>query len=188
MRYFILLLSFLITFSACSRKPKKKFKFTEKFAEKLIKSRTGENIDIDISEDGINIKSDQGNISITGNDDSANIYIESEEGSISFSSGRSAKIPDEFPKDIYIYKRSIVESAAATAHGQMVILKSDDTISTIRDVYLKKMPASGWTNQGTFDNYNQTQMLFKQDDRKTIVLLYSVDGKAAIHLSHTIEK
>ena len=61
-------------------------------------------------------------------------------------SGRDAKIPASFPRDVYIYSPSEVEQAGeARGESWALRLKTNDSADKIWAAYSSKMTASGWS-------------------------------------------
>ena len=81
---FLVCLSVLVLMMGCGSSEKAEEKVAEKIAEKAIAAQTGKKVDIDIDKERMQIKTEDGEMTLT--------------------SGESAKIPDTFPKDIPIYR------------------------------------------------------------------------------------
>ena len=65
------------------------------------------------------------------------------------SSGQSAKLPADFPKDVPIYKNSTVTSYGPlipgnTQAGNVLILETSDAKADVLAFYKKELPANGW--------------------------------------------
>ena len=174
-RYF--LLTFLIctivtmfTLGACSR-------------EKSIETGKGK---VTIKEQGkkIEVKTEDGSLTMTGDDKKGQINIKTEEGeTINVSYGKG-KLPDNFPKDVPIYSPSevTVSQVVDEEKSVMVSLSSKDDPSIIAKFYKKKLPQEGWKIKNEMSMGNMViiqgekgekvlNVTVNKDDQNTIISL-----------------
>lgn len=97
-----------------------KEKLGEKAAEALIKSQTGENVDIDTKDGKLSVK------------------MTDEKGTVTL--GANTKLPDDFPKSVPVYPGAQVEASLAAKSdkgegGFMVTLSSPDPVAKVGAFY-----------------------------------------------------
>jgi len=162
MRYFIcLLVSVLMVGCSCSEEAEEKV--AEKIAEKVIAAQTGEKADIDVDEESMRIKTKDGEMSIT--------------------SGKSAKVPDNFPKDIPMYKGSVLDMAMEVPTGYSLSFTTKDDMSKVSEWYLSEMIDQGWAKEAFMDMGKQTMMVFKKGERGVNLVISPDNDQTRIALT-----
>ena len=138
----------------------------EKIAEKAIEKQLGEGTKADISDDSVSIESKDKKTRITA--------------------GKNATVPEDFPKDIYIYPDSRVEGTVKTPTGKMVTLVSQDDVAKIFETYQKEMKSLGWEEQTTMNMNGQAVLTLKKDERAANITIAGVEqaGGNRIMLLH----
>ena len=140
----------------------------EKIAEKAIEAQTGKKADIDVDKESMTIKTEDGEMTMT--------------------SGKAAKIPDNFPKDIPMYEEYVLEMAMELPKGYSLSFTTKDDMSQVSEWYLDEMIDEGWTKEASMDMGDQKMLVFKKGERgvnfviapdsdKTRISLTSVKGK-----------
>jgi hypothetical protein len=118
----------------------------EKIMEKTIESQTGGKVDVNSDSGTMNINSDKG----------------------SLSAGKEAKIPDNFPKDIFIYPDAKVMFAMSGTSGDKSFSVAYNTATSPEDAFSKykeEMVKNGWENKNELDMETQGKVLnFKKDN------------------------
>lgn len=99
---------------------------------------------INITEDGVSVKSEAG----------------------SFAIGKGAKVPASFPKDVLVYKKAEILMAMEVASGHQLQLKTPDDKNTVTAAYLKALAAAKWAKQNTVDTGQQVVVNFTKDKRR----------------------
>lgn len=144
MRYLIcLFVSVLMVGCSCSEKSEEKV--AEKIAEKIIAAKTGENADVEVDKEGMRIKTKDGEMALT--------------------SGKSAKMPDNFPKDIPMYKDSVLDMAMEVPEGYTLSYTTKDDMAKVSEWYLIEMVNQGWTKEASMDMADQKMLVFKKGER-----------------------
>jgi hypothetical protein len=146
-----------ILLAACGKKTE------EKALEKAIESETGKKADVDLSGDGVK--------------------IETEEGTMRMSAGEGAKIPQDFPKDVYIMKGAKVEMAMETEEGYSVALTIDQPRDKVAQDYKKKMSGEGWTQKAYMDMGEQIMIAYEKGDRAANVLVIHDEKVTRLNLT-----
>jgi hypothetical protein len=149
-------LCLMVALAGCGRKAQ------EKRIEKAIEKETGGKAHVDLSEESINIKTEDGELNISG--------------------GKAAKIPDDFPSDIHVYKGAKVVSTVQAPDGMTVSLLSKDTPKNIADAYKTTMTAEGWTLETSMNMGAQQMLMFAKDDRAATVTIGQTDDGTMIGL------
>ena len=140
MRYLIcFLVSVLVIGCSCSEKA------AEKIAEKAIEAQTGHKADIDVDKESMRIKTKDGEMTMT--------------------SGKAAKLPDNFPEDIPIYEGCALDMAMEVPQGYSLSFTTKDEMSKVSEWYLKEMIGKGWTKEAFMDMGKQTMLVFKKGER-----------------------
>ena len=140
----------------------------EKAAEKAIAKETGEKADVDISKDKVMIKSEGKEITIAG------------EG--------TASLPEDFPKDIYVYPGAGIKMSGKQENSFMLTLESKDDLKKVVSEYKDKMKAQEWKEKTTLDMGEQTMIEFEKENRSTIINITKADDKTQIHIMINTEE
>lgn len=87
-----------------------------------------------------------GSTSVEVDEKQGKFTVRSKDGQVDFSvdGGPGAKIPDDFPADIPIYKKSKVTTGMSMAGSKTVILESSDPGSTVMNFYTDSLNSAGW--------------------------------------------
>jgi hypothetical protein len=140
-------------------------KTAEKALEKSLEDPIGDGAEVDVSDQGMTITS------------------EDEKGAYTWQAGDEAKIPDSFPKDVHVYERAAIQMSSDSPEGITLVLATDDPISKVVATYEEKMVADGWTKQ-TSSTMSGTQMLiYTKGDRGANVGVFDQDGSTQISLT-----
>lgn len=114
--------------------------------EKTIETDKGK---VTINEQGkkIDVKTEDGSLTMTGDDQKGEIDIKTEEGETIHVSYGKHKLPDDFPKDVPIYSPSEVAVSQVIDEEKsiMVTLSTKDEPSAIARFYKEKLPKNGWS-------------------------------------------
>jgi len=148
---------FLVVLAGCSRGSR------EMAIERAIEKETGVKADVDISDDGMKIKTKDGEVTITG--------------------GKAAKLPSDFPSDVYIYKGATVTTVMKLGAGSSVTLASSDDPSSVAKAYSKEMTARGWKTGASMDMGGQRMMMFSKGKRMVTLTAGENDGATVIGLT-----
>lgn len=146
--------------SGCSLTESISQKLGENIVEKTIESQTGGKIDI--------------------NSDSGQMNIQTEEGTMSVSTGGSGKLPANFPSDMFTYSDAKIIFSLEGAKGTNEYTVNYQTATSVVDAiskYKQVMTGSGWTkeseiNTGTDDS---TMLTFKKGEKSVAIAI----GKSA---------
>jgi hypothetical protein len=87
-----------------------------------------------------------------------------------------AKLPDGFPKDVYVYAGAAVNQSMKVEGSFHLMMESADAKSKVVDTYKSKLEADGW-KQTTFADSGDTTMLQYSKGKRTVMLTVSESDK-----------
>ncbi len=123
----------------------------EKIMEKAIESGTGGNVDVDTSKETMTVKTDQG----------------------SMTAGKGAKVPDNFPKDIFMYSDALISFSMSGTSGENSYSVVYNTAATPEEAFLKykeEMAKNSWKKDSELDMGEQGKMInFKKENASVSV-------------------
>jgi hypothetical protein len=160
MRYFIMLAAIIVMFG-CGEKGGEKV--AEKAMEKAIESNIGGNAKVDVEENSLRIRTEEGEMTMTAGD--------------------SAKLPADFPKDVFIYKGADLNTAMELPQGFNLVFQTKDDPSKVSEVYLAEMEEKGWSKEMSMDMGGQKMLAFKKDERGVNVSIASHEEMTQISLT-----
>ncbi|HOF40605.1 MAG TPA: hypothetical protein PLD73_11060 [Candidatus Hydrogenedentes bacterium] len=165
-------------------------KASEALAERMIERaarESGGNIDVDISSGKIAVKGvDEHGEAVNFTVDTDTGTMTSDNGAVSFATGEAAKIPDDFPKDVPLYKGAQLVSVHRDANAGMTSLAatSGDPASTVAEFYKKQAEANGWTQETVFSQSDSMHMMsYEKDSRELSVVIAGEGGATQIQLT-----
>ncbi|MEB3226054.1 MAG: hypothetical protein VKJ86_09645 [Synechococcus sp.] len=135
----------------------------EMIFEKAIEAGTGEKVDIDTSKDTVDIKTD--------------------EGSLSVSSGENIPLPDTFPQDIYLYQDAKVNMAMDLPEGVSVSFTTKENPAAVKEKYKAEMAKNGWSQEMTMDVNGQSIFGFQKQERAAQIMIYADQGQTFIQIT-----
>lgn len=156
-----LLVSVLMIGCSCGEKADEKV--AEKAAEKAIEAHTGKDADVKIDKESMRINTKDGEMSMT--------------------SGKSAKLPDNFPNDIPMYRGYVLDMAMEVPQGYSLSFTSKDEMSTVAEWYLKEMVNKGWAKEASMDMGDQTMLVFKKGERGVNLVIAPDEDQTRISLN-----
>ncbi len=148
---FLLMLVAVLAFTGCSLTDRLGEKAAEKITEEVLE--TGTNSDIDLTDESINISSDDGS---------------------SFALGEDLALPDNFPSDVPIYSGASIVGTSSSEGEQgatfQVTLSTEDEFSAVSDYYKAAIVDEGWTldNSYTMTSGGQTAIYNASKEGRTL--------------------
>ena len=158
MRYlfFFVLISALV-FTACDSED-----MAEKIAEKAMESGSGEDVDIDI--------------------DDENVSIKSKDGEVAYSAGKSAKMPDNFPEDVFMHDNAEIIYSASANEGFSIKYnineKDEDAIATLKN----EMEDKGWEVKSEMNMQGYLAKVFEKEKRTATVTVAQSEDKSMVSI------
>ncbi|HIJ82555.1 MAG TPA: hypothetical protein HPP76_12690 [Desulfuromonadales bacterium] len=102
------------------------------------------------------------------------VTIQTKDGTATYSGGKDAKLPDNFPKDIYVPEGASIMASSSAPGGFTVSLESKDAAEKLLSALKSKMTASGWKEEATFNQGKTSMISYKQGER---AVNFSVDSQ-----------
>ncbi|AMA09743.1 hypothetical protein AWQ23_10650 [Picosynechococcus sp. PCC 73109] len=130
--------------------------------EKAIEAGSGEKVDIDMSKESVDIKTNEGNLSV--------------------SSGDNVKLPDTFPKDIYFDKNAEIRMAMDLPEGVSVTFVTNESVAAVKDKYTAEMAKNGWTQEMTMDVNGQSMFGFQKQERASQIMIYADQDQTLVQV------
>lgn len=155
-----------LALSACGSEKSDEEKATD-FAESFIENVTGNDVDIDIDEDG-----ESGSITLKGKD--------GEE--VSFSANET-ELPDDFPSDIYVVKGEIQGVGTMSSDdGQVVTfgVKTKEDFSDVKETIIKEMKSNGWENTMTMGAGEESMQMYIKDKKSATITIGKEDDEIMV--------
>jgi len=131
-------------------------KIAEKAVEKAIEKEIGGEATVNIGEESLTVKGEDGTMTLT--------------------SGKAARVPENFPADVHVYDGATVLNALASNEGFHLTLQSQDSPEKIVAAYKEKMTGQNWTQEMSMDMGVQKMLSFKKDSRSASVIV-AADGE-----------
>lgn len=114
--------------------------------------------------------------------------VKTKDGAMSMAGGKSAKAPDNFPKDVHVYAGATVVAAVTVPEGFNLSMETSDSADKVVSAYKSKMTGDGWSEESTFTVGDQSMMAYKKDKRTASVIIMKSDDKTQITLTVVMEK
>jgi hypothetical protein len=141
-------------------------KASEKIAEKAIESG--------MAKEGIKAKVDASGQTVT---------IQDKDGKSVYVAGKSATLPDNFPKDVYVYEGASIMASISVPDGFNLSLETGDSADKVMNAIKSKMTVLGWKEEMTMNQGNNTMVGYKKEKRTA---MYSVNTDKKTMISMTV--
>ena len=127
-------------------------------------------------------------ITVTGNPSNGNAtYNYKDEKGNTATIGTGTKLPDDFPKDVPVYKGTILSSTAATQDNKkmfMVSIETTDTFDTVVGYYKSGLASNGWKiTQESNLAAGYSMFAAENGTLQLNAMLQGADGKTIVTLS-----
>ncbi len=126
-------------------------KVAEQVVEKSMEAGSGGQADVDIKDGQMTVKTDKGEVNV--------------------STGDSAKIPDSFPKDVYVPDGATVMMAMELPEGHTVTLKVKGDPAALQESYIAKATEKGWEKKSAMDMGTMKMLGFEKEGLTLTVML-----------------
>lgn len=157
-KYFICLACLVLLSAGCGNR------IDEKAIERVVEKETGADADVDISEEGMNIRG------------------RTEDGEFSISSGENAEVSENFPSDVLVYKPSEVSTSMDMPQGQSLTLTTTDDAQKVLEKYKQEMTANGWSEKTSMLSGDQSMLIYGKEERAVQIHIMTSDDKTEIVL------
>jgi hypothetical protein len=168
----LLLIVFSLVLANCSGESEKitTQKGEEAMTEKSIESSSVEKVDVDVSGETVKIKSKEGNVTISG--------------------GANVSLPDQFPRDIPIYKGAKVLHSMESIEDKAfsVSLTTKDNQATVVEYYTSTMKSQDWEEKGLMELPTQKILMYAKGNRNANLVIASGEEQTQIIITTTEEE
>ena len=138
-----------------------------------------------VKEEGEKIKvtTDEGTITMSGDEEKGQIAIKTEEGeTLNVSYGKDS-IPDNFPKDVPVYSPAAVKmTQIIDARKHFISLGTKDDVSKVAAFYTKELPAQGWSVKNEMSMGNMSLLHVQKGNRALNVTVNKSDEETIISM------
>lgn len=124
-------------------------KMAENYIEKAIEKETGGTVDVDYSNDSVNIETQDG----------------------SFKSGENVTLPSDFPSDVYVVEGKLLSVVTTGEKNIMVSIETKKTPAEVKTLYQDEMASDGWEIAGVMDFGDTASLMGKKDTRDLSVVV-----------------
>lgn len=108
------------------------------------------------------------------------VVLGSGEEAMTISSGNSARLPDDFPKDVFLPEDYTVESALDSSGFSMVSLRTGGEVGPLADAASAFMKSGGW-NQSMMAGDGQSRILTFQNERSVAALSFDRADEGVVY-------
>jgi hypothetical protein len=120
-------------------------KASDKAAEKAIESA--------MAKEGVKAKVDASGEKVT---------IQTKEGTSVFTGGKGAAVPENFPKDVYVYEGATVNAAVSVPDGFNLHMETNDSADKVLGAMKSKMTGFGWKEEMTMNQGKNAMVSYKK--------------------------
>jgi hypothetical protein len=146
-------------------------KASEKAAEKAIEAG--------MAKDGTKAKVD-----ISG----GKVSIETKDGTAVYSGGKDAKLPDNFPKDVYVYEGATIMASVSVPDGFNLTMETKDGSDKILAAVKGKMTGLGWKSEMEMNQNNNSMITYKKGERNVTINIASQPSGSQISIFASNQK
>ena len=110
----------------------------------------------------------------------------SKDGKVTISTSKNGvALPDNFPKDVPIYKGAVVQVASTQGKTMMVHFTVDAAAGDALKYYQDELKSQGWQIDSTMNMGEGSMLIAKKGDRQCSALVMKQDRGAMVQLSVT---
>jgi hypothetical protein len=115
------------------------------------------------------------------------ITIKSKHGTSVVSTGKGAVVPENFPKDVYVYEGATIIAAISVPDSFNLNMETSDSADKVMSTIKSKMTGFGWKEETTVNHGKNSMVGYKKGDRTAMVNV-NADNKTHISLTATDQK
>ncbi len=142
----------------------------KKAAETAIENR--------MAKEGVNAKVDSSGEKVT---------IQTKDGTAVIAGGKGATVPENFPKDIYVYEGATITASVSVPNGFNLVMETGDSADKVLGTTKSKMTGLGWKEEMNMNQGNSSIVSYKKGERTAVVNI-NADKKTNINLTATEQK
>lgn len=116
---------------------------------------------------------DSGSLTVTGKD--------GQKATLDF--GGAGKVPDDYPKDVPVYKNAkvMMSTSVAEKNGRSLVLESSDDTAKIAAFYKKELESGGWKIESTVAAGEMNMVTATKDNRQAMIQIIGGEDKRSIN-------
>ncbi|MBA4387227.1 MAG: hypothetical protein C0404_04555 [Verrucomicrobia bacterium] len=161
----VVVVALSVVLSGCGKKA------SEKMAEKMVESA--------MAKDGV-----KGKVDISGD----KVTVQTKDGTTTFSGGGNAKIPDNFPKEVYVPDGATITASASTPGGFTLVLQVKDPGDKVAEVYKSKMTGAGWKEESSMNQPGMNMLVYKKAGTTMTAIIAGSDKVTQVSLNVAEDK
>lgn len=157
-------------------------KVQEAVIEHAMESGGNAKVDIDLSKNAMTIKSTENGETATYNysDDGGTMTVSSEKGNVTIATGKNAKIPENFPKDIPQYPGGELQTVMTNTEDGVSSLEvtTPDALDKVDDWFKEQTAKNGWKQDQamTMDGDSPMRMMTCTKESRQLMVNIARDG------------
>ena len=141
-------------------------KASEKAAEKAIEAG--------LAKEGVKAKVDASEGKVT---------IESKEGKSVYSGGKGTTVPENFPKDVYVYEGATITASISVPEGFNLVMETSDSADKVMGTIKSRMNGLGWKEEMTMNQGEHSMVSYKKGERTAMVNVIADKKNTQINLT-----
>jgi hypothetical protein len=142
----------------------------KKATEKAIENR--------LAKEGVDAKVDSSGEKVT---------IQTKDGTAVIAGGKGATVPENFPKDIYVYEGATITGSVSVPNGFNLVMETGDSADKVLGTIKSKMTGLGWKEEMTMNQGKSSMVSYKKGERTALVNI-NADQKTYINLTAAEQK
>jgi len=124
-----------------------------------------------------------GKLTVDKKSGEATYEVNTKEGKVKVTTGDSGvALPDNFPKDVPVYKGAKVQMAANQGKQVMVQLLVSASQQEAGKYYQEEMKKQGWSNESSMNVAEMTMHQFKKDQRQCVINVVKQDQGCMVQI------
>lgn len=156
----IILTVFTLNLTGCAEK------IAENAVESAIENSAGEDVDVDLSGDNVNLNL----------------------GGAKFNAGGNVQLPSNFPADVYQIEGTVTGSMSNLGvNTYWVTITTKIPINEVSTTYQTELPKNGWTISGTSNFEGMSTLNAEKDGRQLSIIITASEEETSIILSESTQ-
>jgi hypothetical protein len=158
----LLVIVAIVASSGCGKKAE------EYAAERALESATG--VDVDIANGG------------------ESLTMESAYGPTTIVNGDSAKLPKDYPRDVYVPGDAAFSTSVVSTDGSMVVYNTGVAPPAVYAKVRSEMSAQGWKEDLATETPEASMLHYRKDDRTVQYMIQAENGATSVTQVYAVEK
>ncbi len=135
-------------------------------------------VETKMAREGVNAKVDSSGEKVT---------IQTKDGTTVIAGGKGTTVPENFPKDIYVYEGATINGSASVPNGFNLFMETSDSVDKVLGTIKSKMTGLGWKEEMAMKQAQFSMVTYKKGER-TAAVQVSGDKKTHINVTATEPK